>query len=114
MPQGIFQKIAFIRFGSYEGPRNEKSHPVFFPLVVQTIETGAKERIVWLLLAHVIRACIIPENEYQYVDKQEINNNCNTIYQMYEQLFGTSNCTHSIHVVLSHLLQITASCSSNT
>ena len=54
----------------------------------------------------MIRSCILPENEFIFVNKQEILHASSQFYVLYESLFSTKNCTYSIHVLLSHLLEI--------
>jgi hypothetical protein len=61
---------------------------------------------LWLLLAFSIRACILPEDEYLFVNQQEIEMCTDKFYALYEELFGTKNCTYSVHIVASHLLQM--------
>ena len=57
----------------------------FFPLIIKTIENQAKEREIWLLLAYVIRACILPDEEFTGVDNNEIQNVCQLLYEQYEK-----------------------------
>ena len=79
----------------------------FFPLIVQCIDDNyAPEQSLWLLLGYMIRACIIPNNEFENVSKDEIKHCCNLFYKTYETVHGQKQCSYSIHVVCSHLLQI--------
>ena len=79
----------------------------FFPLVLQCIEDIYEdEKKVWLLLAYMIRACVLPNNEFQCIDKNDVALCSAMFYELYESTFGPKQCTYSIHVVSSHLLQI--------
>ena len=78
----------------------------FFPHVLECLENDAKERELWLYLAFMIRACILPDVEYFNVNVNQILMACTKFYKLYEKLFGVSNCTYSIHVLCCHLLQI--------
>lgn len=78
----------------------------YFPHVITCIEEDAKERELWLYLAFMIRACVIPDSEYFNLSSAHIVNSCNKFYKLYEKLFGATNCTYSTHVLCSHLLQI--------
>lgn len=60
------------------------------------------------MLAFMTRACIIPENKFEGVNINSVKYCQKTFYTMYEHLFGERNCTYSIHVYISHLLQIRA------
>lgn len=80
----------------------------FFPVVIQCIEPEAKERRLWLLLAFMIRSCVLPSAEYEKIDKSEIVNASKQFYLLFEQLFSSKNCTYSIHVVGTHLLEMRA------
>lgn len=77
-----------------------------FPIVIQCIETGAKERRVWLLLAFMFRSCVLPELEFEAIDKNDIRQASDQFYSLYEKLFSSKNCTYSIHIVGSHMLDI--------
>ena len=54
----------------------------------------------------MIRSCIIPADEFVCLNTDTITEACKNMYDLYEQLFGATNCTYSIHVVCSHLMQI--------
>ena len=75
----------------------------FFPLITECLKGFNKEIKLWEMLAFMIRACIIPENEYINVSQNSIQYCQNNFYLMYEQLFGPKNCTYSVHVISSHL-----------
>ena len=51
----------------------------------------------------MLRACLLPENEYSLVDEADIIYCMEIFYNIYEQIFGLINCTYSVHVVCSHL-----------
>ena len=73
----------------------------FFPVVINCIESDARERKVWLLFSYMIRACILPQKEFQPLpDLEPI---CEMFYTLYESIFGEANCTYNTHVVSSHL-----------
>lgn len=78
----------------------------FFPHVLECLEPNAKERELWLYLAFMIRACILPDKEFFNVNVSQITAACHKFYKLFESLFGASNCTYSIHVLCCHLLQI--------
>ena len=79
----------------------------FFPLVLQCIDDIYEaEKKVWLLLAYMIRACVLPNNEYACIDENDVALCSAMFYELYESTFGPKQCTYSIHVVASHLLQI--------
>ena len=78
----------------------------FFPHVLSCIEDEAKERELWLYLAFMIRSCVIPDSEYFNVSASHIYHACEKFYKIYEKIFGVTNCSYSIHVLCSHLLQI--------
>ena len=75
----------------------------FFPLVVNCIEPEAGERKLWLLFAYMIRACILPNEEYANIDPDIVNSCARRYYVLYEELFHVRNCSYNTHVVCSHL-----------
>ena len=75
----------------------------FFPIVTQCLVKYEKEVKTWEVLAFMIRACILPEVEYENVNFNSIQYCQNAFYTTYENVFGTQNCTYSIHVLSSHL-----------
>ena len=77
-----------------------------FPIVIECIESQAKERRLWLLLAYMIRACIVPNIEYANIDQNDVKEICDKFYALYEQIFGIRNCSYSVHIVSTHLTQI--------
>ena len=79
----------------------------FFPIVIDCIEDDfPKEKQIWLHLVFMIRACVIPNNEFRNVNDDDVKSACKKFYVLYEKAFGPTNCTYSIHVSGSHLLQV--------
>lgn len=78
----------------------------FFPHVLACLEPSDKERKLWLFLAYMIRACIVPEKEFKNVNLEDIDFCCDKYYALYESLFGPTNCTYNSHVVLAHLIEM--------
>ena len=79
----------------------------FFPIILSCIQDEfTKEKELWLHLVFMIRGCLIPNDEYQNVNTSHIESACEKFYFLFEELFGQNNCSYSIHVVPSHLLQM--------
>ena len=54
----------------------------------------------------MLRACIIPSEEFAQVTLDVVNDCCDKFYKLYEEIFGMENCSYYVHVFLSHLLEI--------
>ena len=78
----------------------------FFPFITQCLHGNDKEIKLWEMLAFMVRACILPEEEFESVNVNSIKYCQKSFYIIFQQLFGEQNCTYSIHVLASHLLQI--------
>ena len=79
----------------------------FVPIIMKCIPVMYKKEIkLWLLLWFMIRSCVIPNTEFQSINVNNVNESCINFYKLFEELFGPKNCTYSVHVVTSHLLQI--------
>ena len=79
----------------------------FFPIVLNCIEeTAEEEREMWLHLVFMIRSCVIPNNEFVNINPKLIETACEKFYTLFEKLYGPTNCSYSVHMVPSHLLQI--------
>lgn len=79
----------------------------FFPIIIESIEdTFPKEKMTWLYLTFILRACVIPNKEFNSIEKNHIKNAARKFYFLFEKCYGESNCTYSIHVIASHLLRI--------
>ena len=78
----------------------------FFPHVLSCIDDNGKEKELWLYLAFMVRACVLPDLEYFNVNSNQISLACSKFYKLYEKLFGQVNCTYSTHVLCSHLPQL--------
>ena len=81
---------------------------LFFPHVLQCIESNAKERKLWLLLVFMIRSCTLPTEEFLPYHIEILADVCAAFYELYEKLFGQVNCTYNTHVVSSHLMDMRA------
>ena len=79
----------------------------YFILVVDCIqEEFPKEKKMWLQLAYVVRCCVISNKEFKQIPENVIKNAAKSFYKIYEAIYGPKNCTYSIHVFCSHVLQI--------
>lgn len=79
----------------------------FFPLIIDTIpDNYEEEKKIWLYLAYAVRACIVPNEEFDEIELNNVKNACKKFYTLYEKHFGQKNCSYSVHVVPSHLLRI--------
>lgn len=80
---------------------------LFFPIVISCIEEEfMKERRLWLQFAFVIRACVLSNEEFENINKNTIVSLSLAFYKNFEKVYGAKNCSYSIHIVASHILQI--------
>lgn len=82
---------------------------LFFPIVIDCIPKQSKERRLWLLLAYLVRVCILPENEYNRTDKDVMQYCGNQFYDLFEKMFHARNCSYYVHMIGSHMPEIRAS-----
>ena len=75
----------------------------FYPLVIECLESDHEKKL-WEMLAFMVRACIIPDIEFQNVNINHVKYCQRNVYVLWEQIFGPRNCTYSLHVFCSHLL----------
>ena len=78
----------------------------YFVIVVDCIEVNAKERRLWLLFSFMVRACVLPTEEFREFDHELVSYCSRNFYALYEKLFGENNCTYYTHIVGSHMLEI--------
>lgn len=80
----------------------------YFPLIIDCIEDGQDERNLWLYIAYTVRACVLPTDEFELVDVKDVKDCCDKYYQLFEDIMGMENCSYSLHVVFSHIMEIRA------
>ena len=79
----------------------------FFDIVLNCIpDTYTREKKVWLQLAYILRACVLPNKEFKNVSENVILATSKSFYKNYEAVYGEKNCTYSIHLIGNHLLDI--------
>ena len=79
----------------------------FFPLVIKCIEPEFTDEIkMWYNIVFVVRACILPNSEFEAIPESKIKSACETFFRLFEKLYGKKNCSYSVHVVASHILLI--------
>lgn len=104
--QEFNRRVRDLDFAVYKGQEYRNLVLFFFPLILDCIEVGAKERHVWLYLSYMIKSCVIPSEEIQPVPLNVIAECAQKFYETYESLFGPKNCTYNTHVLSSHLLEM--------
>ena len=80
----------------------------FVPHILECIEENAKERKLWLILCYLVRASVLPTKEFQVMLIDVIDLLLKEFYNLYEALFGISNCTYNTHMFGTHLIEIRA------
>ena len=93
-------------FAVFKGQEFRNIGLFFFPLVIECIEEGEKERNLWLYLAYMLRSSVIPSEEFSPINLQVIEECCHAFYKLFEKLFGVHNCTYNLHVFCGHLTEI--------
>ena len=101
------RRCRHLDFGVMKAQEYRNLSVFFFPLVVECIpELFSKERKLWLQIAFVLRSCLISNKEFDLIPNTLIKKTTKSFYTNYESLFGKKNCTYSIHMILSHILEI--------
>ena len=98
------RRIRDLDFSVYKGQEFRNLLLFFFPLILNCIEPNNKERHMWLYLTYMIKACVVPKEEFTPLDLGIIERCTKQFYSLYQQLFGVRNCTYTIHTVSSHLI----------
>ena len=79
----------------------------FFPIVLKCIpQEFVKERKTWLQLTYILRACVLPNEEFAEISNNVIKTTSTSFYKNFESIYGEKNCSYSIHMIGNHLLDI--------
>lgn len=103
VPREFSRRVRCLDFSVMKGQEFRNLVLFFFPLVIKCIEPEAGERKLWLTLAYMIRACILPNDEFQNIEIAVVRECGQKFYVLYEELFHPRNCSYNTHVVSSHL-----------
>ena len=105
-PRESSRRARDLDFAVFKGAEFRNLSLFYFPFIIQCIEEDEEEIKLWLYLAYMIRSCVIPGEEFNYVDLHDVEQCCKHFYEIYEKLFGKGNCTYNTHVVCSHLMEM--------
>ena len=106
VPRESNRRVRDLDFAVYKGQEYQNLLLYFFPLILNCIEENTKERHVWLYLTYMVKACVIPDEEYAPFNNSNVIQYCITkFYSIYESVFGARNCTYNTHT-FSHLLEM--------
>ena len=100
------RRIRTLDFSVYKAHEFRNIALFYFSVVVDCIEENEPERKIWLLLAYMLRACVIPQQEFQNLNHNIITTCSHQFYSLYEKTFGKENCTYNTHVVGAHMIEI--------
>lgn len=107
VPREFSHRCRNLDFGVMKASEFRNILLFFFPIILDCIEDEFEDdKRVWLHLVYMIRACVLPNSEFEKIDTSLIESACRNFYTLYEQLYGQVNCTYSIHVASCHLLLI--------
>ena len=103
-------RCRILDFGVMKASEFRNAAIFFFPIILDCIEDEfADEKKMWLHFVYMLRACVLPNNEFRKINENDVLSACSNFYRLYEKLYGRVNCTYSIHVVASHILKIKGS-----
>lgn len=100
------RRIRELDFAVYKAQEYRNLLLFLFPLILNCIEPPAKERNMWLYLSYMVKACVIPKEEFSLSLLPVIEKCSKMFYSLYQQLFGVKNCTSNTHSVGSHLIDM--------
>lgn len=101
------RRLRHLDFGVFKAQEYRNLVLFFFPFILECIpDEFTKEKKVWLQLAYILRSCVLPNKEFELISKTLIQRTGCSFYKNYESLYGKKNCTYSVHLIASHLLQI--------
>ena len=100
------RRVRDLDFPVYKGQEFRNISIFFFTIVIDCIEPNHKERHVWLHLSYLIKACVIPTEQFRNISLNVLDDSCTKFYSLYEQLFGVINCTYNTHVFSCHLREM--------
>ena len=107
LPRECSRRCRILDFGVMKASEFRNVILFFFPIVLNCIEEEFdEERKVWLHLVFMIRSCVLPNEEFNNVQTDDIQSACENFYSLYQKVYGQINCSYSIHVLPSHLLLI--------
>ena len=102
------RRVRDLDFAVYKGQEYRNLCLFMFPLIVNCFEEDAKEKDMWLYLAYMMRAGVIPNEEYVAISNVVITNCSKNFYSIYQALFGVKNCTYNTHTWASHQKEMRA------
>ena len=100
------RRIRNLDFSVMKGQEFRNIALFFFPIIIECIESPAEERKLWLLFSFVLRACTIPNAEFQMLNPEQIKETARQFYKLYEKLFTAKNCTYNTHIFGSHVMDV--------
>ena len=101
------RRIRNLDFGVIKAQEFRNIILFFFVIVLQCIpDDFPQEKKIWLQIAFVMRSCVIPNKEFEKISTNVISNTAMSFYKNFESVYGKKNCSYSIHVFPSHVLQI--------
>ena len=92
-------------FSVFKGQEYRNLLLFFWPLIIDCLESDV-EKIIWMNLVYMIRASVIPSEEFSAIPIETVQECCKTFYRLFEEVHGITNCTYNLHVLCCHLLEI--------
>lgn len=101
------RRLRNLDFGVMKAQEFRNVNLFFFGIVLNCIPVKFnKERKLWLQFTYILRACVLPNDEFDEISDATINNIAQSFYKNFESVYGKKNCSYSIHVTASHFLKI--------
>ena len=101
------RRFRYLDFGVLKAQEFRNIILFYFIIVIDCIPNEfPREKKIWLQLAYIVRACILPNNEFAQISNKVIKDTANSFYKNFEIEFGEKNCSYSVHMIGGHILEI--------
>ena len=107
VPREFNRRFRNLDFGVLKAQEFRNIILFFYPIVLSCIpDEFTKEKKTWLQLTYIMRACILPNEEFEQIPDHVIKTISTSFYKNFESLYGKKICSYSIHMIGNHILDI--------
>jgi hypothetical protein len=99
LPTDLSRRSREVDVAKYKAEEYRNLILLMFPLVLECLEARTEHARIWALLAFVLRSNCIPDREYAFVSKRDLEILTKRLLTNWQSSFGTPTMVYNVHQI---------------
>lgn len=98
VPSEFSRRTRKLDLGSFKAEEYRNIVLFFFPIMVASLEDSRCEMKLWAYLSYIVRAYCLPDVEFEYVSKRDLQHYVTRFHELLQNKYGVSEMIYNMHI----------------